>query len=440
MVVRVANGRKFYCDAVVHNVINDIEIFIRRQNKNMSKCERKRIHRVAYDLVVSIFVDIQLNWEQENSVYMRFGSMKEAMKRFFLDVAKGLEDVDLMASRFEYFFLRHAYKAFESEVEALVMANIRTKRWVQSPKYVQGHMDLYLIEEVESKGIAEILQLIDNPVELKKLTTSRLIRLEVDIVLKHFTWKKFMSLLEKSLKNTYDSASVDVETKSKSFYLFHLFKSFQIFKSTYVADELRREMHALGWTELEEMSIQFELRHINAIVDKFAASFSSMDKNKIIDSVYLQLQDNCLFDAAFCTSCQEKCPLCRSFCFLELFHDGCHDCFHQPDGLTGWHYTGIQKLSHNACNTSPPDQTFTLDNDEECRYADFSKKFNTWLQPDRTQPISEYRQYLISRYNVEIAKYYSVNPSDAVDPAENLDVVTSKIKRRLDFYEDFPEQ
>ena len=83
---------------------------------------------------------------------------------------------------------------------------------------------------------------------------------------------------------------------------------------------------------------------------------------------------------------------------------------------------------------------FILANDEEYRFADFSKKFNTWLQPDRTQLISEYRQYLISRYNVEIAKYYSVNPSDVVDPAENLDVVTSKIKRRLDFCKDFPEQ
>ncbi|KAK2706349.1 hypothetical protein QYM36_016400 [Artemia franciscana] len=440
MVVRVANGRKFYCDAVVHNAINDIETFIRRQNIKMNKSERKRIHRVAYDLLVSIFVDIQLQWERENSVYMRFESMKEVMKRFFLDVAKGLEDIDLMASRFEGFFSRHTYKAFESEVEALVMTNIRAKRWVQSPKYVQGHMDLYLIEEVESKGIAKILQLIDKPVKLKKLTSSRLIRFEVDTVLKHFTWEKFISLLEKSLKNAYDSASVDVETKSKSFYLFHLFESFKIFKSTYVADELRREMHALGWTELEEMSMQFELRHINAIVNKFAASFSSLDKNKIIDSVYLLLQDNRLFDAAFCTSCQEKCPLCRSFCFLELSHDGCHDCFHQPDGLTGWHYRETRKLSHNACNKNHPDSKFILRNDGKYKYGDFSKKFNTWLQPDRTQLISEYRQYLISRYNVEIAKYYSVNPSDAVDPAENLDVVTSKIKRRLDFYKDFPEQ
>ena len=274
MLMRVAIGRKYYCDAVVDDLINEIERYIRRRKIKIDKDERKTIHRTAFDLLTDMFQEIQIKWERENSVYMRFGSMKEVMKRFFLDVAKGLEDVDLMASRFEDFFSRHAYKAFESEVEALVMANIRTKRWVQSPRYVQGHMDLYLLEEVESKGINEILQLIQNPVELKKLTTSRLILLEVDTVLKHFTWKKFMSLLEKSLKNAYDSASVDVETKSKSFYLFHLFKSFQIFKSTYVADELRREMHTLGWTELEEMSMQFELRHINAIVNKFAASFS----------------------------------------------------------------------------------------------------------------------------------------------------------------------
>ncbi|KAK2722324.1 hypothetical protein QYM36_002754 [Artemia franciscana] len=142
------------------------------------------------------------------------------MKRYFFDVAKGLEDVDLMASRFEDFFLRHAYKAFGSEVEALVMTNIRTKRWVQSPKYVQGHMDLYLIEEVESKDINEILQLIKNSSELKKLTTSRLIHLEVDTVLKHFTWEKFTSLIEKILKNAYDSASVDVEPNQNLFIFF----------------------------------------------------------------------------------------------------------------------------------------------------------------------------------------------------------------------------
>ncbi|KAK2718417.1 hypothetical protein QYM36_005656 [Artemia franciscana] len=156
-----------------------------------------------------MFHDIQMNWEQENSVYIRFGSMNEVMKRFFLDFAKGLEDVDLMASRFEHFFSRHTYKAFESEVEAVVMTNMRKKRWVQSPKYVQGQY-----------------------------------------------------------------------------------------------------------------------------------GFISVRRSRI----------------------------------------------------------------------------------------------------KRTQPMSEYRQYLISRYNVEIAKYYSVNPSDAVDSAENLDVVTSKIKRRLDFFKDFHQQ
>jgi hypothetical protein len=93
-----------------------------------------------------------------------------------------------------------------------------------------------------------------------------------------------------------------------------------------------------------------------------------------------------------------------------------------------------------ACNTSPPDHWFLLPNDEKHYYADFSKKFDTWLQPDRTQLVSEYRQYLIRRYNKDIAKYYSAKPSESLGPAQNLDVVTSIIKRKIEFFKDFPSK
>jgi len=250
-------------------------------------------------------------------------------------------------------------------------------------------MDLYLIDEIEPKGIDEVISMIKRPRYLKELTAKRLIRFEIEIVLEHLKWDTFKSKLEGCLENTY-STSVNLE--SRSFQFNQLLKSFQIFASKYIADELKNEMNALGWTGLEQMSIEFEARHINGIINKFTAVIFSVDKEKVINSILLQLQDNRLFAAAFCTSCVEQCHLCRSFCILEISHDGCHDCFHQPRGLRGAKYIETRKLSQNACNTMPPRHQFILENDEKWMYADYSKKFDTWLQPDRTQLVSEYRQ------------------------------------------------
>ena len=47
IVIGVATGKKYYCDAVVHNVIQDIETFIGRRDQKINKAERKRIHRPA---------------------------------------------------------------------------------------------------------------------------------------------------------------------------------------------------------------------------------------------------------------------------------------------------------------------------------------------------------------------------------------------------------
>jgi len=66
--------------------------------------------------------------------------------------------------------------------------------------------------------------------------------------------------------------------------------------------------------------------------------------------------------------------------------------------------------------------------------------FSPWHQPDRTLLVSEYRQYLIRKYNKEIAIYYKVNPSDSLGPPEKLDFVKSKIKRKIDFHHYFPSK
>ncbi|KAK2705845.1 hypothetical protein QYM36_016003 [Artemia franciscana] len=209
---------------------------------------------------------------------------------------------------------------------------------------------------------------------------------------------------------------------------------------TYFADELEREMDALGWIGLEQMSKQFELRHIDDIVNKVNATAASVNKNSIVNSVLVQLMDSPLFDAGFCTSCEEKCPLSESFCFLELSHDGRHDTFHQPMGLTGWIFRQNDTLTDYECNNSPVDQHYFYYDGTEKRFGDFSKDFSTWHRPDRTLLISEYRQYLIRKHNKKIAIYYKVDPPDSLGPPEKLDFVKSKIKRKIDFHHDFPSK
>ena len=88
---------------------------------------------------------------------------------------------------------------------------------------------------------------------------------------------------------------------------------------------------------------------------------------------------NIHFEVAFCKACQEPCPLCKSLCFLEISHNGSHDTFHQPDDIIGMDYFKGNKLSAMACNTTPLDHCFILQNEEKWKYTYFSKKFTSWM-------------------------------------------------------------
>ena len=184
--------------------------------------------------------------------------MKKVMQGYFLDVADGLDEVDLMASRLEDYFSRHSFEAFNKEVQESVMAKLRNKCWPQYRKNIQGHMDLFLIEEVEPKGIADVLCKIKNPSDLKRLTTCRLIGFEIEALFEDLKWAKFQDQLETCLRNTYQAAPKDEKTGLKSFQFQQLFISLKSFKSTYIADELAKEINTFGWTELDKLSVNFD--------------------------------------------------------------------------------------------------------------------------------------------------------------------------------------
>ncbi|XP_065561123.1 interferon-induced very large GTPase 1-like [Artemia franciscana] len=438
IIYSITTRRKCYSELVVYDVISEVENFLKHQDRKIDRETRKKVHKFAYDSLLKIFEKIQGKWEQENSVYKRFLLMKDAMRGFFLDIASGLSDVDLKASRVADFFSRHSAKAFEKEVQEMVMSNLRKKNWPKYAKTIQGHMDLYLIEIVESEGISEVLYHITNPSMLKRLTTNRLIKFDVDIVLEDYPMIKFNNQLETCLRNAYES-----NKKTGSNFYRNLFGLLRMFQTTYITDSLRKEMSTFGWNELDESPVNFELRHVEDIVK--ASSLSSLDLNMdhVIDNVSAQLETNIHFEAAFCKACEEECPLCKSPCFLEEFHKSPHDTFHQPDGLVGWRYLETKKLSDRACNTAPLQSCFVLNhgesNEERWRYADFSKKFPNWMQPDIGTPVSDYREYLIRRYNKEIAVHYGVNPSDTLYPYLSGDTerIANKIKRKVDFLKDF---
>ncbi|XP_065575282.1 uncharacterized protein LOC136036875 isoform X3 [Artemia franciscana] len=439
IVIRSMPGRTDYSNVVVLDVISGIESYLETL-KSINKSQRKDIHRMAYDLLVKTFEDIQKKWEHENSVYVRLCSRKETMRGFYFDLVRGLKEVELMESRLADFFSRHTFKAFEKEVEEHTIYNIKHKSWPQSARNMQGHMDLYLIEEVEKKGIKQILYHIEEPGVLKKLTTSRLIGFEIDQTLKILKWINFQGRMETCLQKTYETAPEDVGTGLKCFHISQLLKFLENFKSRFIGDTLKKEMNAIGWTDLEK-DIKFEQRHMDCIKTSIKDSRTTGDmKSTLLVNIKQRLENRGDFQAGFCTACEKPCPLCNSPCFFDLAHNGPHDTFHQPGGLVGRRYRAGKKLAATACNTCPADHVFVLENGEEWLFTDFSKKFNDWLQPDRTKPVSEYREYLIRRYNKDIAKIFSVNPSDPLGTAEKLHNVTNKLKTQIDFEKDFPDK
>ena len=124
-----------------------------------------------------------------------------------------------------------------------------------------------------------------------------------------------------------------------------------------------------------------------------------------------------------------------------LTNNGSHDIFHQPGGLVGERFPKGNKLSVMACNTTPLDHSFKLDDEEKwCKIANCSKKFTNWMQPDRLSLF----QIIGNTWYVRITKKLQITIRCIhliyQTFAESLEVVVARIKRKIDFRKDFPDK
>ncbi|CAK4077552.1 unnamed protein product [Aphanomyces euteiches] len=96
----------------------------------------------------------------------------------------------------------------------------------------------------------------------------------------------------------------------------------------------------------------------------------------------------------------------------------CHDTYHQPTGLTGWHDKNSRELDPGSCfSNAGANVSFQHGKDKYYPYKDFNKVFPNWSQPIKKQPL-RLREYMFCNFQDNLVAMYARPKKCTVIPCE----------------------
>jgi hypothetical protein len=310
---------------------------------------------------------------------------------------------------------------------------IRNERWLYDARFMQKHMDLFLIELLEDQQLDKVLDYIRHPKEFYAVVLHRLIAEKIVNV--DDEWQSFINHLTQSITK---AAAVEVEKGRAQTFVDQLRKEFL---DGYLQSEILGTAFAIDCSnEYEDCDNEETDKFQNACLTKLMqvlkgeASIQD-EKNyaKELSPKVVQYMIT-LNDKAALPRCNECCRRCKSLCIEAANHDTKekpHDAIHQPHGIAGFHYYGSDKLSSKTCSQSyEQDEGFYLNGDYTVsyKYRDFATVFPGWKDPRINEELP-LREYIMAKYNEEIAKKYEAKPADDIPASYSRDL--SFIKEQL---------
>jgi hypothetical protein len=314
---------------------------------------------------------------------------------------------------------------------------IRNERWLYDARFMQKHMDLYLIELLEDQQLDKVLDYIRHPKEFYAVVLHRLIAEKIVNV--DDEWQSFINHLRRSIAKV---AAIKVNQGRAQNFVDQLRKEFlegylqsETLGSAFLMDynneyedcdrEDPKQFHEACLTELMkvlkgEASIQNEKQYAKELSPKVVKYMNTLN------------------DKAALPRCDECCRMCKSPCIEAANHDTKekpHDAIHQPSGVVGLSYRGSDKLISTTCSQFyEKDHIFYLNGDYtvEYKYRDFATVFPGWKDPRINEELP-LREYILATYNKQIAKKYNQKPADDI-PASyspNLSSIKERLKREI---------
>jgi hypothetical protein len=313
---------------------------------------------------------------------------------------------------------------------------IRNERWLYDARFMQKHMDLYLIDLLQKKEVDKVLDYIDQPKRLYQTVLQRLIAEKVPR--SDEEWRSFASHVTQAIEKA-ALATLEVDSgRAQDFVgqlrteFLHGYLQSELLASAFLID-CRDEYQDCDKEEKKEFLEACTSKLIQVIEkQKFPPKQREFAK-RLGPKVVQYMKD--LNDPAALPRCDAYCTMCNSLCIEAANHDTKltpHDAIHQPAGIAGVHCSKSLELSSTTCSQSyEQNETFRLPNEDENvihKFRDYAKVVNGWKDPRINEELP-LREYILAKYNEYIAQKYGLKPCPEIPPNYFRDLPT--IKRQL---------
>jgi hypothetical protein len=312
---------------------------------------------------------------------------------------------------------------------------IRNERWLQDARFLNKHMDLYLIDLLEKKQISVVLDCIKKPRKYYHTMLYRLVAEKVPNVDEE--WINFINRLKQAIQNA-ALATMNVDKNRAQTFVSELRNEFlkgylqsEHLASAFLVDYSGEyeDCDSEGKTEFQEICVS---NLIQMLKDQVSLN-NQQDFAKELGPEVVEYMKS-LNDPATVPRCDAMCPMCKSFCIEAANHDPGlrpHNAIHQPKGIAGVYVLPTKELVADTCSQSfACNGTFCkkVTDGTVHKYRDFAKVFPGWNNPRINEELP-LREYILATYNRDIARIYNVKPCPDI-PARYFRVLTT-IKEQL---------
>ena len=431
-------GKICFDDSIADDVIQNTEIILKKPaSKKLQNKDYQKAHIYARNLITTLLTVLQKDWERENSVYVKLEqeSNRAAMRQYFMVASQGVERTKLFICLLKTTLEDNLTEAFEQEMVHCTTNRIRNEKWLHNGKFMQNHLDLYLIDLLENDKVNDVLDLLRYPKKLYTKVLQQLVATKIPAV--ESEYNKFVNCLKTQI---HSSISQSISVKSgRAVFLITALRSacVNVLLSQFLGQKLLIECGDEYADCDKEDADAFEKSCTESLIGALDAFELDIDSTEFAKSLTLKVIDfmKTQNDPAALPRCDVHCPWCKSLCMEVANHNTklkLHDTIHQPTGLAGVRDRTTKILRHKACSQYDDNEELYKNDEKLGKFADYETIFPGWLKPKWAEnwPL---REYILANYNEDIAKLYGVLPSSEI-PTEykrDLDCIRDNIQSQL---------
>lgn len=373
--------------------------------------EFNRMYQEILDEAKSNEKNIDVDEKVSNSPYAKLiqESNKSEMMDYFMTASQGAGSTQLFICQIQTTLKNSLTEAFEKEMICLTINAIQHEKWLNNGKFMQIHIDLYLIELLEGGKVKQVLDLISKPKKLYRIVLRNLVAKKVPKVEQEYG--RFAEALKIQIRQAISSASSTESGRAAYFIELLRDNCIKVLLSPHLGEQLlincSGEYQDCGKQDPEDFRKNCENALIHTVdqVDRPLTEQKDFAKYLSTKVVECMKRQN---DGASRPRCDASCPWCGSQCFDSDNHDTelkLHDTIHQPSGLNGVHFTNSLILRELACSKYQ-DTTELYRHDKKLgKFKDFETIFPGWRKPKwkESWPL---REYIFATYQEDIVKHY----------------------------------